>query len=763
MVLSVVALLGCASACGPKWTETANADIRIVTNRGGRTLGYHASSGVALLSADGFAFKDLNRNGELDPYEDWRLSADERARDLAAKLSVEEIAGLMLYSAHQAIPGAVGRFGAARYNGKPFAESGAKPSDLSDAQKEFLSRDHLRHVLVTTVESPEIATRWNNNVQALAESIGFGIPANNSSDPRHRTRADAEYNEGSGGAISMWPDGIGLAATFDPALVRRFGEIASTEYRALGIATALSPQVDLATDPRWSRFSGTFGEDPLLTTDMARAYVDGFQTSKGAAALTDGWGYESVNAMVKHWPGGGTGEGGRDAHYAFGKYAVYPANQFALHMRPFLEGAFRLEGTTGMAAAVMPYYTISFNQDSTYGENVGNAYSKYVLTDLLREKYGYHGVICTDWGVTREHTAVDRFGATPWGVETLDEVQKHYKALMAGVDQFGGNNAAGPVVAAYRMGVQEHGEQAMRSRFEASALRLLRNLFRTGLFENPYLDVEQTVATVGKPEFMEEGFQAQIKSLVLIKNHDGVLPLKRGAKVYLPQRFLPESRSPFGMVSPARHEDAIHRVIAGRYFEVTDDAGEAEAAVVVISSPQSGLGYDSARGYLPISLQYGAYSASHARATSLAGGDPLETSANRGYRGKEVRASNHPDLKAVLDARARMPGKPVIVVLNLANPTVVGEFEASADAILVSFGVQDQAILDVLSGQAEPSGLLPLQMPADMRTVEEQAEDAPHDMTPYVDADDNRYDFGFGLNWKGAIEDERTRRYIVNR
>ncbi|MCW5965515.1 MAG: glycoside hydrolase family 3 C-terminal domain-containing protein [Bryobacterales bacterium] len=755
----IVAVLLTATACGTRWTETEWEGVKKVTNGGGKSLGYATSSGVKLLTKDGFAFKDLNRNGELDKYEDWRLPSEERARDLASKMSVKQIAGLMLYSAHQAIPGAAGRFGAARYSGKPFAESGANPWDLSDAQKEFLSNDDLRHVLITTVESPETAARWNNNVQALVEGIGLGIPANNSSDPRHRTKADAEYNAGSGGTISMWPDAIGLAATFDPGIVQQFGEIASKEYRALGIATALSPQIDLATEPRWSRFAGTFGEDPQMATDMARAYVDGFQTSQGEAELEGGWGFESVNAMVKHWPGGGSGEAGRDAHYGFGKYAVYPGGQFELHLRPFTEGAFRLKGATGVASAVMPYYTISFNEDKKYGENVGNAYSKFIITDLLREKYGYPGVVCTDWGVTREHTAVDRFGATPWGVEGLSEAEKHYRALMAGVDQFGGNNAAGPVVEAYEMGVKEHGEAKMRARFEASAVRLLLNMFRTGLFENPYLNVEATEATVGKAEFMTAGFEAQRKSVVMLKNQSGALPLKREATVYIPQRYIPESRSFFGAVTPARHEDALNLEIAGKYFNVTSDPEKADAALVVIASPASGLGYQAKEGYLPLSLQYGEYTAEHARAVSLAGGDPLEKSANRSYRGKKVTAANVNDLKAVLDARRKMGVKPVIVVLNLANPTVVAEFEKAASAILVNFGVQDQALLDVATGATEPSGLLPLQMPADMRTVEEQAEDTPHDMKPHVDAAGNAYDFGFGLNWAGVIQDERGKKY----
>jgi beta-glucosidase len=279
-----------------------------------------------------------------------------------------------------------------------------------------------------------------------------------------------------GGDISRWPPSIGLAATFDPALVRESGRIASIEYRALGITTALSPQIDLATEPRWYRFGGTFGPSPELSADMAIAYIDGFQTSSAEEEISYGWGYQSANAMAKHWPGGGMGEDGRDVHYGFGKYGVYPGNNIETHLKPFLDGAFDLEGGTGMASAIMPYYTISFGQDPS-GENVGNAFSRYFINDQLREKYEFDGVVCTDWGVTRDDAGMAAFGRTPWGLEHLKEVEKHYKILMAGCDQFGGNNDSGPVIEAYNIGVEEFGEEFMRARFEQSAVRLLKIIF----------------------------------------------------------------------------------------------------------------------------------------------------------------------------------------------------------------------------------------------------------------------------------------------
>jgi beta-glucosidase len=619
--------------------------------------------------------------------------------------------------------------------------------------------------LITSVESPGVAAQWNNNMQALLEGIGLGIPGNTSSDPRHGSDSYAEYNAGAGGKISMWPGTLGIAATFDPSIMKQFGEIAAKEYRALGIATALSPQIDLATEPRWSRFDGTMGEDPNLAADLARAYVDGFQTSTGEKEISGGWGYQSVNAMVKHWPGGGPEEGGRDGHFGYGAYAVYPGNHFEDHLKPFIDGAFKLDGPTGMASAVMPYYTISLNIDTVYGENVGNGFSKYIINDLLRGKYGYDGVLCTDWMITADAVNVYEFRGKCWGAEELSEAERHYKAIMAGMDQFGGNNVMTPVLEAYEMGVAQHGEEFMRKRFEQSAVRLLRNIFRVGLFENPYLDVAETEKTVGNPEFMQAGFDAQLKSVVLLKNKQKTLPLQKQLKVYIPKKYAPAGRNWFGVETPESWKDAANPEVVKKYFELVEKPEQADVALVFIESPKGGTGYSrddvaaGGNGYVPISLQYNPYTAEFARETSIAGGSIFEDFTNRSYKGKKGSASNIFDLKMVTETKAKMGEKPVIVIVDVANPMVFAEIEPAADAILIHCGVQDQAILEIATGGFEPSGLLPFQMPASMKTVDEQLEDAPRDMECYTDSEGNVYDFAFGLNWSGIISDERVNKY----
>ncbi|NLC55070.1 MAG: glycoside hydrolase family 3 protein [Erysipelothrix sp.] len=725
---------------------------KLVSNENGPTLGYTKAK---ILEVDGLYFKDLNNNGFLDAYEDWRLPIEVRIKDLVKKMSIRQMAGLMLYSKHQTISSSDDLFSkmfAGKYDGKLLLESGKTISDLTDQQKDFLIKDELRHVLITNVDSAKVAAKWSNNIQTLAESLGLGIPVNVSSDPRHSPIADSEFNAGAGGMISFWPETLGLAATFDPKIAKRFGEVAAKEYRAMGITTALSPQVDLATDPRWMRFNGTFGEDTNLTIDFTKAYIDGFQTSN----TENGWGFDSVNAMVKHWPGGGSGEAGRDAHYRYGKFAVYPGDNFEEHLLPFTKGAFNLKGKTKQASAIMPYYTISYDQDKKYGENVGNAYSKYLIKDLLRGNYKYDGVVCTDWLITQDNQDFASFlSGKSWGVEDLSEAQRHYKLLVAGVDQFGGNNEIQPVLDAFDIGVKNDGQIYMRKRFEKSASRLLRNIFQTGLFENPYLDENRSQAVVANPKFMEEGFIAQIKSVVMLKNDNKTLPIQKGKKVYIPKRIIDENVDWFGNVIPAHSKFPVSVDIVNKYYEVVTNPKAADFALIFIESPAT-LPYTKEAGFLPISLQYQPYTALKARTKALAN----EESEDRSYLNKSNTPSNSKDLDIILETRKMMPDKDIIVVKRTANPTIVAEFEPYINGLLLDFNVQTQAILEVISGNFEPQAMLPFQMPKDMETVEKQMEDVGHDMDCYVDSNDNTYDFGFGLNYKGQIKDERYKKYV---
>ena len=734
-------LLLLITSCKNIISEQAFAQFHLVQQTKGPALGYNPQSGVTIIYHDNYAFKDLNRNQQLDTYEDWRLTPEQRAHDLAQQITIQQIAGLMLYSPHVVVN-----------------DSLPSPQIVS-----CLLQDQMRHILVTKVKNAYTAALWHNNLQAIAEAQPFGIPTNNSSDPRNYTEADGEFNAGSGGDISQWPREIGLAATFDMDIIRRHAEIASIEYRALGITTTLSPQIDLSTDPRWRRFYGTFSEDADLCTDIARVYTDAFQTTPGSPS---GWGNQSVNCMAKHWPGGGTGEAGRDAHYCFGQYGVYPGDNFQQHLLPFTQGALRLDGPTTSASAIMPCYTISYGIDPS-GENVANGFSRYIINDLLREKYGFNGVVCTDWVITADNPRVETMNGKPWGVEHLSVEERHFQAIYAGCDQFGGNNDPLPILAAYQIWCQRFGKESAEQRFRTSAERLLLNFFRVGVFENPYVDPMRAAEVVGCEEFVEEGYDAQLKSIVMLKNHQQVMPIAKGAKVYFPKRYYPASIPFFGRSTPniPHYDWQIDTALINQYYQFTDDPNEADFALLYIFTPEGNWGYsekdvqEGGTGYVPISLQYNDYTATQSRSVSIAGGDAKESFSNRSYLGKSDYSYNRQDMLQVIQTKQLMGDKPVILLIQAARPFIPAEIEPYADALLLGFGIKDQAYLDILCGNAEPYGLLPMQLPKDMLTVENQMEDLPHDMECYIDADDHTYDFAFGMNWSGIIQDARVKKY----
>ena len=283
---------------------------------------------------DGVAYRDLNGNGRMDPYEDPRLPVEERVEDLLARLSLEEKVGLMFQTVIEA--------GA---DGTVLEQPGAISKSPTST---VVLEKHLTHFNVHALDDPRMAARWSNALQALAERTPHGIPVTVSTDPRHAFIENVGVSF-SAGAFSQWPEPLGLAALRDADAVRRFADIARQEYVAVGIRAALHPTLDLATEPRWARQAGTFGQDPDLVTELGVAYLKGFQG--------DSLGPGSVACTSKHFPGGGPQKDGEDAHFPYGREQVYPGGRFADHLKPFppiIEA-----GTAG----IMPYYGMPIDLD----------------------------------------------------------------------------------------------------------------------------------------------------------------------------------------------------------------------------------------------------------------------------------------------------------------------------------------------------------------------------------------------------------------
>lgn len=793
----LVALAGCSNSSeggsastGAGYTETATENgYTIVDNGDGKQLSYSPDSGLKLIEVDGYAFKDFEGTGELVPYEDWRLTAEERAEDLASRLTIEQIAGLMCFSSHQS--------------------SIEDDCSVTDDQKEFLD-GNVRAVLnaASGYAAFKQAT-WANAMQAYAESSENKIPINFSSDPR------------TGNNCADWPGNLALAASFDPEVAKEAGAGIASDMRKMGITTFLGPQTDVSSDPRWTRFSGTFGEDPALSRDMVRSFIDGMQSTTDDKGEDQGWGTGSLVAMIKHWPAEAPGEGGREGHKDGGKFAVYPNDNFDALMIPFVDGGFKLEGKTESAGAIMTSYTIAFDKDMKYGELVGSGFSEYKVKDLLRDKFGFAGAACTDWSVLNDSGAGM---ATNWGLEDSAHwtpAKRASKAVSVGVDQMGGCNDPSLLVSAYEDMKASDGEETAESNFRTVAKRLLLGYFNTGLFEDPYVDpdVARSEVDKGTDEVTAAALDAQVKGIVMLKNHDGVIAARSGnekPKVYVPMLFnksyksasfmggWAETGSSCELPLPAKTleeyfdvvTDTLADTLTGPADETTGaatpaledltrltaaDIADVDFVVVCATAPTNGntmASQDEDGNYIPLSLQYRPYTADseYVRKTSIAG-DPADgskwgehTSAsdveieNRSYYGRTSIITNEYQLDQILEAAAlaKEAGKPCVVILDISKPMCVHEFEPEVDAILVSMSGSTEAACRIIAGLDEPSALLPMQMPLDMVAVEKQQEDLPRDMDCYVDADGNTYDFAFGLNYSGVIDDDRVKTYKVD-
>lgn len=467
------------------------------------------------------------------PWLDTSLTIDERVQLLLDEMTIVEKAGLFF---HTMI--AIGDL------------DEANPIFGTPSAREFVEVKNMTHfnLLGAAPTGREIAA-WQNELQRLAASTRLGIPVTLSTDPRH------SFSENPGASIlagpfSQWPETLGLAATRDPELVERFADIARQEYTAVGLRVALHPQVDLATEPRWARQTATFGEDAELTGILGAAYIRGFQG--------ESFGPGSVSTMTKHFPGGGPQLDGEDPHFPYGREQVYPGGEFELHLKPFEDAL--AAGTRQM----MPYYGMPVG---TEHEEVGFGFNRSVITGLLRERFGFDGLVCTDWGLINDAEIFGQpFPARAWGVEDLTPRERMLKVLDAGVDQFGGEDCPELLLELIADG------SVSEDRLDISARRILREKFELGLFETAFVDEDAADEIVGRAEFRAAGEAAQRASVTVLTN-DGALPFGAGLRLYV-EGIDPEVASAYGVVvaTPAEADLAIIRLQAP--FEQRDTTFE---------------------------------------------------------------------------------------------------------------------------------------------------------------------------------------------
>ncbi|MGV1898167.1 glycoside hydrolase family 3 protein [Agrobacterium vitis] len=613
---------------------------------------------AAILTVDGKTFKDLNRNGRLDPYEDWRLTPAERASDLVSQMTLIEKAGLMM---HGTAPALASGSEAGQGRGSGYDLERIKPL-INDAKvATYITRLSL---------PPEQLATENNKLQEIAEASRLGIPLTISTDPRNHFQYVLGASAQSGG-FSKWPESLGFGALDDAKLTRRFGDIARQEYLAVGIQQALSPQIDLATEPRWPRSTGTFGEDPQISRRMAEAYVAGFQN--GTTGLKPG----SVSAVAKHWVGYGAAPQGFDGHNSYGRHVVFKAKDFEKHVTPF-KGAFAAK-----VAGIMPTYSIvdGVKLDGKPLEPVAAGYSKQLLTDLLRKRYKFDGVVVSDWLITNDckdeclngekpgDTPIirpDTFGM-PWGVEDLSREDRFAKAVNAGIDQFGGVANSDILVKA----VED--KKVSEIRIDQSAKRLLIQKFEQGLFENPYADPQKAKAIVGNADFVAEGEKAQARAMVVLQNKGKILPVKPGRKVYL-----------LNVDAATAHK---------RGYQVVTKPEEADFALVRLMAPFERL-------------------------------HPNYFFGARHEEGDLSFKPGNPDYDAVTAIAGKTP---IIATVFLSRPSILTNLKDQTKALIGNFGASDEALFNVIEGKQKARGKLPFELPSSMQAVEAQAPSTPHD------------------------------------
>jgi beta-glucosidase len=488
------------------------------------------------VTTDGVHYRDLNRNGVLDPFEDPRLPATERVADLLPRLSLAEKAGLLFH--WMVTVGAPG----AHDVSAGFSRS---------TPRELVLNGMLSHFNVSGLPSARQTARWQNAMQQLAEQTPHGIPITFSTDPRHAF-TDTDGVSFAAGALSQWPEPLGLAAIGSTRLVRRFADIARQEYLAIGLRAALHPQVDLATEPRWARQAQTFGADSATASELVVAYLEGFQGPD--------LGPSSVGCTTKHFPGGGSLRDGDDSHFIYGQHQVYPGGRFQDHLAPFQAAI--AAGTS----AIMPAYgkPVALQLDGEPVEEVAFGFNRRILTGLLREELGYDGVIVTDWGLLTDAELMGKpFPARAWGVEHLSPIERMARVLEAGADQFGGEERTDLVIELVTAG------SVPESRIDEAVRRLLLVKFQLGLFDDPYVDEDAADRIVGSAEFREEGHRAQAQSITVLKNGtlpDGsaILPLRPGLRLFV---------------------DGVDPEAASRYGTVVTDPADADLAIVRLKAP----------------------------------------------------------------------------------------------------------------------------------------------------------------------------------
>lgn len=729
-----------------------------------------------VIVRDGLYFKDMDNSGELAPYKDWRLSPEERAKDMVAHLRLDQQAGLVLNTLFNT-PVAPTRAEAAGADGKPEFGKIYKhhdpdekpiPGPLPGMTMSIDDADVLdKHITAGVYrgdmhcEAGMVALYHNAGTQMLEYEAckgGVAIPYSLHTNP---------INIG-------YPDSLGIgAAVLGDGNADFVYEMADTDrkmMKAEGLHIMYGPQVDVATDPRWPRTNGTYGERTDVTSDITEALIKGYQN--GDDGLNEG----SVVLTVKHFPGDAPSENGFEPHVPIGQWRIYrtPGSMEKYHLPPF-QRAFDHK-----ASFIMPDYSRiaadgravpqTYRGEVTSTEAVPSAYSKELLTDLARNKMGFDGYINSDSGITTVQI---------YGVEDLTVPQRYAKAISAGTDVIGGNTDPENIIKAVEDGLLPKAD------LDRASYNRLLSLFRTKRVDNPYLDPDQ--ADQARQDNFDgakkKAYEANQKAVVLVKNHGGVLPLAKEKKVCIvtfkgvDSGFAKMAQAMGAGLGSANADEALRKTLAEAFekkgYTVVATPEEADVLYLHVWPISNGVVFYQFA--MPV-IEMGEIVT-----------DERETNKSQKKTGKQVTVTTLKDVEKIrelADAIHARGGK-VVGTCVVNNPWLLDKLEPYCDALTIQYTVSTVALnnalnaqVDVISGDFAPTGKLSLTMvsdPAVIAITEQEIDgvvceicaspnDVPgYDKDPYIDpailagvrggsyaycdADGNYYRSGFGLNY----------------
>ena len=615
-------------------------------------------------------FYDLNKNGKMDIYENPTLDIESRVEDILSQMTLEEKIGQMLTSL-----------------GWHMYERVGDDVRLTKRLTEELDKYHIGSLwgfmradpwtqrTLKTGLNPTLAPKAVNKLQRyVIEKTRLGIPLFLAEECPHGHMAIG---------TTVFPTSIGQSSTWNLKLIEQMGRAIAKEARAQGAHIGYGPVLDLARDPRWSRVEETYGEDPFLIGKMGEALVRGFQGDD----FNPG---ESLLSTLKHFASYGWTEGGHN-------------------------GASAHVGMREMEEAILPPFREAINAGalsvmSSYNEidGIPSTANYHLLTKVLRNRWGFQGFTISDLrsiGRLREH-----------GVAASD-YEAAVKAVNAGLDNDLGMNVYGD-----QLGEAVKKGDVSPAVLDQSVSRILRLKFRMGLFDNPFVDEKAAPEMVANSEHLELAREVARQSIVLLKNRDNILPLKKNCSKKIavigpnadniynmlgdytaPQTTASVVTALEGIKNKVDNEDVIYAkgcaIRDTSRIGIRDALNAAASADVVIMV----MGGSSARDF---SSEYEETGAAKVSANLIS-----DMESGEGY---DRATLNLMGLQLELIQEIKKLGKPIILVLIKGRPLLLEGIIQEVDAIIDAWypGMQGgNALADVLFGDYNPGGRLSISIP----------------------------------------------------